>query len=377
VRQSGRLLTGYAALPVFDARAVAADGPVFRTATYNGVPVRQAAEARRVAGASAPVVISVAQTLDSRQAVRGSLMLSAGAMEGGLVLLVALFIWPAAMWSLRPVAGLQRSLTERATSRALDFTPVDAAHLPGELTPVVTAFNTVLAQLERSVEGVSRFTADASHQMRTPLTILKTHLSLLKRSRHARDQSSLKDAVDAVDRLQRLIEQLLALARADAVDDGPATAPGDLAQAAQNVVRRWQPRFRDAGHALAFRAAAEGVSVSLVEPLIEQALENLLDNALRYGGPNASVTITADEAFAVLLVCDDGPGLPPNVAKRAFDRFVRGADACGSGSGLGLSIVRALARRSGGEVAAAVEAGLFCVRLTLPVIGHRSAAARG
>ncbi len=369
VRQSGHMLTGYADLPDFDDVAMSAPGPVFRTIAYKGRSVRQSAEAVRAPGASAPVIISVAQTLDSRQAVRKTLLASVGSIEVGLVGLVALLIWPAALWSLRPLEGLRRRLSARSNSRDLDFTPVAVSDVPGELQSVVVAFNTLLSQLERSVDGVRRFTADASHQMRTPLAILRTHLTLLNRPRRSEsDRESLTDAIDAVDRLQRLIEQLLVLARADAVDD-QGHERADLAMAAHAAVLRWQSRVDAAAGSLTCEGLADGVYVSLHEPLVNEILDNLIDNAVRYGGHKIRIAVNHDSESAVLAVCDDGPGLSSRLAERPFERFVRGPNSPGVGSGLGLSIVQALSRRCGGDavIARTEPSGEFCVRVSLPL----------
>jgi two-component system sensor histidine kinase TctE len=349
VRQSGRTLTGYSDLPDFDDGAIATLGPVFRTLAYQDRRVRQAAEAVRVPGVTAPVIISVAQTLESRTAVRKTLMTTVGLIEAGLVGLVALLIWPAARWSLRPLEGLRRRLAERSDARDPDFTPVAVDDVPRELQPVVVAFNTLLGQLERSVDGVRRFTADASHQIRTPLTILKTHLTLLTRAkRSTSDKASLADALEAVDRLQRLIEQLLAMARAEAAEaDGPQEA--DLATCVRNLVERWSKRADAAGARLLLEPADGPTWVPLAGALAEQILENLIDNALRYGGGAVKLAIRSEPGFAILVIEDDGLGLPDGLIRRPFERFARGPHSEGLGSGLGLSIVKALATRAGGD----------------------------
>lgn len=369
VRQGEGLLTGYDDLPRFDA-AHTSTGPVFRTLVYAGQPVRQAAQAYRMPGMADPIVVSVAQTLDSRLAVRKQLMTSAGLMELMLVSLVALLIWPAAKWSLSPVDGLLRELSNRAHARDLDFTPVPAREVPDELQPIVLAFNNLLGQLERSVEGVRRFTADASHQMRTPLAILKTHLTLLNRKRRsASDRESLADAIDAVDRLQRLIEQLLGLARADALDE-PGQMSCDLGRVAQAVGERWRPRIEATAATLSMNLEEVQLTVGLGAPLVEQVLENLIDNAVRYGGTSIRIAVAKDDAWGVLDVLDNGPGLPDKVRARAFERFVRGSDAVADGSGLGLSIIKALAERCGGEVdiSAEPESGDLRARVRFPLI---------
>ncbi|KQV55830.1 MULTISPECIES: sensor histidine kinase [unclassified Caulobacter] len=350
VRQSGRVLTGYDDLPDFDADAIGANGePVFRTLVYQARRVRQSAVAIRIPGAPGPVVISVAQTLESRAAVRKTLMATVGAIEAGLVGLVALLIWPAATWSLSPLDGLRRRLAERSDARDPDFAPVAVGDVPRELRPVVVAFNSLLGQLERSVDGVRRFTADASHQIRTPLAIVKTHLAVLARGkRSAADQASLADALEAVDRLQRLIEQLLALARAEAMEsDGHQAA--DLAACARSLVDRWTPRAAAEGARLSLQVEIAPAMAPLAAPLVDQMLENLVDNALRYGGRGIVIGVRQADGRSVLWVSDDGPGLPANLKPRPFERFTRGPQSSGHGSGLGLSIVKALAMRAGGD----------------------------
>jgi two-component system sensor histidine kinase TctE len=367
VRQGGRVLTGYRDLPDFDRAAIASRKPTFRTVRYKGVMVRQAAEARHVPGVAAPVIVSVAQTLDSRLAARNTLLASLGLVEAVLVALVALLIWPAARWGLRPLDALRRELAQRSVSTDLDFTPLRLDHVPGELTPVVGAFNGLLAQLDQAVEGMRRFTADASHQIRTPLAVMKVHLGVMgrRRDRGQDDQDSLADVLDGVNRLQRLLEQLLALARADVADQS-ALEHTDLAL----TVRRDLARL-EAGldrKTISYRGPAQDVWVAMSATLIEQILENLVDNAVRYGGERIVVTVSAEADLAVVEVADDGPTVSPEAAERLFERFHRAPDAAAAGSGLGLSIVRALAERSGGAAVIAVPDASdgFTVRVTLP-----------
>ena len=370
VRQSGRTLTGYADLPDFDREAIATRGPVFRTLSYHGRQVRQSAEALRAPGAAAPVIISVAQTMESRTAVRGTLMTTVGLIEAGLVGLVALLIWPAARWGLRPLGGVRRRLSERSDARDPDFTPVAVDDVPRELQSVVIAFNTLLSQLERSVDGVRRFTADASHQIRTPLAILKTHLTLLARAkRPAADRESLADALEAVDRLQRLVEQLLALARAEAAEaDGRQES--DLAACARSLVGRWRDRAAAVGKGLTLEPIIDETRVALTGALVEQILENLIDNALRYGGSTITVSVRPEPNHVILVVEDNGPGLPENLIRRPFERFSRGPHSEGLGSGLGLSIVKALAARAGGDATLVnVPEGGLRVNVRLPRLG--------
>jgi len=366
VRQGGRVLTGYRDLPDFDRAAIASRKPTFRTVRYKGVLVRQAAEARHVPGKAVPVIVSVAQTLDSRRAARNTLLASLGLVEAVLVALVALLIWPAARWGLRPLDTLRRELAQRSVSTDLDFAPLRLDHVPGELTPVVAAFNGLLAHLDQAAEGMRRFTADASHQIRTPLAVMKVHLGVMarRRERSPDDQSSLADVLDGVNRLQRLLEQLLALARADVVERS-AVDGADLALTLREDLARRQTSLGP--KTLVYQGPERGVRVAISATLIEQIIENLVDNAVRYGGDRIVVTVTLEGAHARLSVADDGPGVAPEVAERLFERFYRAPDAAADGSGLGLSIVRALAERSGGTASVDAREGGFAIRLTFPL----------
>jgi len=369
VRQGGRVLTGYRDLPDFDRAAIASRKPTFRTVRYKGVMVRQAAEARHVPGVATPVIVSVAQTLDSRRAARNTLLASLGLVEAVLVAIVALLIWPAARWGLRPLDALRRELTQRSVSPDLDFTPLRLDHVPGELTPMIEAFNGLLAHLDQAADGMRRFTADASHQIRTPLAIMKVHLGVMARrgARSPEDKSSLTDVLDGVNRLQRLVEQLLALARADVVD----RAALDVADLAVTVKQDLARRRNNLGaRSLGYQGPERGVQVAISATLIEQVVENLIDNALRYGGDEIVVTVALEGRRARLSVADNGPGVAPEVAERLFERFYRAPDAVAEGSGLGLSIVRTLAERSGGTAWLEEREGQrgFAVHVAFPVV---------
>jgi two-component system sensor histidine kinase TctE len=368
VRQGGQVLTGYRDLPDFDGAAIASRKPTFRTVRYKGVMVRQAAEARHVPGETTPVIVSVAQTLDSRLAARNTLLASLGLVEAVLVALVALLIWPAARWGLRPLDTLRRELAQRSVSADLDFTPLRLDHVPGELTPVVTAFNGLLAHLDQAAEGMRRFTADASHQIRTPLAVMKVHLGVMarRRGRSSDDRSSLADVLDGVNRLQRLLEQLLALARADVVDQS-AQEGADLAVTVNRDLARLQGGV--GAKTLSYQGPDQGVRVAISATLIEQMLENLVDNAVRYGGDEIVVTVALRDGQARFSVADNGPGVTPEVTERLFERFYRAPDAAADGSGLGLSIVRALAERSGGSAWIDVQEGGrgFAVQVAFPL----------
>lgn len=348
-RQNGRLLTGYGDLPDITAGMAATPDPVFRSIRYKDRRVRVAAQVRSYPGSDGPVVISVAQSYESRSAVRSTLWGWLAALEIALVVLAGALVWPGVIWSLRPLRRLRRTLDDRARSGKADFTPAALTGVPRELTSVLDSFNAVLAQLGRATERERRFTADASHQIRTPLTVLHTSLALMQRRRGlpAAARQDLDDARAAASGLQRLLLQLLALARAETEGGVVPEETIDLAALCRNALRDFP-----AG-ALSCTAAAPVPALGNAD-LTREILANLIDNALRYGGPGPveiHAALDPGDASPVLGIRDHGPGVPDDERERVMERFYRSRKVRGiAGSGLGLPIVKALADRMGAVV---------------------------
>lgn len=352
-RQNGRLLTGYDDLPVIADGSEATPDPVFRSMTYKGQRVRMGALVRSYPGSEGAVVISVAQSYESRSATRSTLLGWLVALEIALVVLAGALVWPGVIWSLRPLRRLRRTLDQRARAGKADFTPAELTGVPRELTSVVKAFNAVLGQLGRATERERRFTADASHQIRTPLTVLHTSLAVMQQRRGLSQAArrDLDDARAAAGGLQRLLLQLLALARAETEGGAIPTERFDLAALCARACEEHQAQAAEVGSVLTCDAPTP-VMATGNRDLTREIVGNLIDNALRYASPGA-VRVMAGEhdGHAVLRVCDNGPGVPPEERERVLERFYRSARVRGSrGSGLGLPIVKALADRMGARV---------------------------
>ena len=230
----GDVLTGYADLPAPDIDTLVPDVPRFRNARFRDLDIRIAEMRRAIPGVSGPVVVQVAETLDYRRSVRRRLIAALAIGELALVLVAMLLIRPALGWSLRPLDRLRGSVTARDTRAAPDLSPLATGPLPVELTPLAEAFDHLLARLDSATAGVRRFTADASHQMRTPLSVLKVQLALARRG----ESSALDEIADAADRLEHLVTQLLALARADEAGASPPVERVDLREVAIAVIER-------------------------------------------------------------------------------------------------------------------------------------------
>ena len=349
-----RLLTGYADLPAPDIATLSADEPHFRYADYRGQRIRIGETLRNLPRIDAPVVVQVAETLDNREALRWRLMTAL--LLGELVLLGAALalIRPALGWSLRPLSDLRTAIEARETRASPDLSPLQTGPLPVELQPLSRSFDSLLARLDHATTGMRRFTADASHQMRTPLSVLKVQVALARRG----SAEALHEIEEASDRLERLLTQLLTLARADEAGTLPPLERVDLRELSQTVITRriHQAIEAEVDLTLDCMGGDNGGAPFEVEShraLVFEMVSNLVDNAIRYNrrGGHAAIVLETDGKTTRLTVADDGPGIPEALQEQAKARFVRLQGEQGpSGSGLGLAIVQATVERLGARL---------------------------
>lgn len=232
-----------------------------------------------------------------------------------------------------------------------------------EYERLISVLNTMLARLESSFEVQRRFTADASHELRSPLTALRGELELaLRRERDpAEYRRVIGSGLQEVERLTSLVQDLLVLARSDAGTMQPRLQATDAAQRVEAVVGRLRPAATRAG--LVLGLSADGAAEMLVDPaLLEQMVWNLVDNAIRYtpAGGAIEVAVARNGDAVSVSVSDTGPGVHATERDRIFERFHRGDEARtasgdGGGTGLGLSIVRAIVEAHGGRVSVATS----------------------
>lgn len=364
VSHDGRVVTGYPDLPL--PLGIEPETSSFRYAVYHGAKIRIAAEARSLPRIPGIIVVQVAETLDSRQVLWRRMMLSLAGLEAVLVAVAAILVWPALRWSLRPVTRLRRSMDERAA----DFRPLPMEGVPQELGGLVTGFNALLDRLSHSVEGMRRFTSDASHQMRTPLTILRTHLAIVKK--HGSDseagRTSLADIEYATSRLQGLLTGLLTLARAEEIPPGQPAAQHDVRSTIKEIRERFEPIAKATDVTLTIELPRRPLRTRADSVLLREILANLVDNAIRYNhsGGHVWVRARAEGDYVMLEVADDGPGIPAAEQEHVFKRFYRlSRDQQQQGSGLGLSIVEVLARQIGGQIAIEAADGDSGLRVLL------------
>jgi len=270
-------------------------------------------------------------------------------------LLLAVSIWAILGRALRP---LERAADRLASVEAESL----SARLPVETTDdevgrIVRAANEMLGRLEGAVGRLQRFTADAAHELRTPLTVLRTGLELaLSKQRTANEsRSALEDALQQTDRIRRLAEDLLTLARLETRQRLPAASAVDLAELLDELSDGWAEEA--AGRGMRIRIDGERPLVVFGDgDDLYRLFNNLIENAVRHGRDGGEISVHGEilDARVRIDVSDDGPGIGSEDLRRIFDRFYRApALASGSpGSGLGLSIALEIARNHGGSLTA-------------------------
>jgi two-component system OmpR family sensor kinase len=286
--------------------------------------------------------LQVAQAENEREAIATQAALRTLVPFVALLPVFGALIWLAVGRGLEPLDAMSRAVSKR---RPDAMAPLAERGLPEELRPLVASLNGLLARLSDALAAQRRFTADAAHELRTPLAALKLQLDLARRNGAATDgTTALADLEAGVARASHVVEQLLTLARVEPEALALRGTECDLAGIARDaIVARAAlaaDKSIDLGLARATTTTVNGDPASLAI-----LLSNLLDNALRYTprGGRIDVAVDDDPSGATLSVADTGPGIPPEDRERVFDRFYRGADSDASGSGLGLSIVKRIA----------------------------------
>jgi two-component system OmpR family sensor kinase len=300
-------------------------------------------------------LLVVARSLDSRHESLQRLsreFLIAGPIA---LLLASLAGYGLAAGALRPVESMRRRAQAISAATPGRRLPVPTAH--DEIQRLAETLNDMLDRLEGAFEHERRFIAHASHELRTPLALLRTELEVaLRRPRsHEELQAALVSAAEDTERLTRLAEDLLLIARSDQGGLPVRRQQVETTGLLRTIADRFAARAKEQGRTI--DVSPNGELVVDADPArLEQALGNLIDNALRHGAGRIELSARPRGELVELHVLDAGPGFPPAFVEHAFDRFSRGGDARG-GSGLGLSIADLIARAHGGEAGAATRTG--------------------
>jgi two-component system sensor histidine kinase TctE len=367
----GEFIAGNRNLPLPPSRLGSDEGKLYYDGHYDGKQVRIVALFTEQAGR--PVQILAAETLAKRNSLVREILLGMLLPELILMLATAGLVWLGIRHGLTPLDSLRGELANRSH---LDLRPVNANNVPEEIRPLADEINRLLARLEQSLTAQRHFVSDAAHQLRTPLAALQAQAELAMRalSSGSADIDDARQTLGAIltasGRLTHLAHQLLALARAE--PGGPSALQRlDLAETIHACAEIWLPDALRHGIDLGFELQPAPVLGSALH--LQEMVSNLIDNAIRYTPAPGTITVhcgsDAASNSAWLQVEDSGPGIPPEDRQRVFERFHRLADSPGDGCGLGLAIVREIARQHGGSVEIREASGLggTLVEVRLPL----------
>jgi len=320
-------------------------------------------------GAERDVQVYVGEQASSRASILWAVLRSTLWPMVVALPLLALAVWWAVYRGVAPMRRLGRALAERQP-QALH--PVALDGTTSEMAPMVNALNGLFERIGMLLESERRFTADAAHELRTPIAAIRAQAQVaLGEADDARRRHALKNTLEGCDRATRLVEQLLTLSRLEAVA-APAMAAVDLSVLTQRVMAELAPKALAKNQTLEFEAV-EPCSVPGNETLLTVLVRNLVDNAVRYSPASAQVKVSVQQQAGrvVLSVEDSGPGLAEADRNRLGERFFRVPGSSESGSGLGWSIVRRIAavHRLDLQVETSAELGGLAVR----VIGQANA----
>jgi two-component system, OmpR family, sensor histidine kinase TctE len=325
--------------------------PQFYDATYFDESVRVGAFTRDLvqpvgASVSERLVIQVAESTASREQFTASFFRRAALRDALLLLIMGVAVIFGLTIALRPIALLADQTQAR---QAEDLSPLQTNDIPKDILPLVNAINQQLQRTDHLTTQRRRFIDDASHQLRTPLTVLRAQLDFLLREQDPQQQQSAIVALsNELNQAIRATNQLLALALQDASQ--PAMDTFDLGLLARDVALEFLPLAREHGIDLGVEVANTPVMARGDATLLRPALTNLVHNAMTHGKRQGIVTIKAggNDSDHVLQVCDNGAGIDSELLPRLGQRFAKGRSS--RGSGLGLAIVRTAIERHGGSL---------------------------
>jgi two-component system sensor histidine kinase TctE len=364
----GELLAGYPDVPEPPERRWSLD-PNWFDGTFRGQPVRAVAIGQPVAGRSDGfAVVIVGETRMGEQALADSLWRGALAREAVMVLLTGVLVLIGLRQGLRPILRLRDDVRARPPG---SLSRLERRHVQSEIRPLVDALNSSIEAVERQVERRYGLIADAAHQLRTPLALMLTQAEVgLRALSGPRKQEALEAVKVTATEMGRLTNQLLVLARVESVAAETLFAQVDLRDVVRRVVTAQATRALDAQVTLAYDEPPVPVMVAGDATLLGELASNLLDNAIRHGGPGQEVTLAlaARDGAVHLHVTDEGPGIPQEHRRNVFERFYRVGGTETDGSGLGLAIVAEIVNAHGGTVGIVdrTEGCGIIVQVTLP-----------
>ncbi len=347
------LITGYSNPPTLPKSHKPTSGkPTFYNALYRGDPVRVVAlrefisEEVRQAGW---INIRVWQTVNQRDALSQKLVVRSAIIMLFLMAAATAAVWIAVNKALKPLLDLKDAVEHRSPD---DLTSIRRP-VPDELKSLVASMNTLFARLRSAFAERDAFISNAAHQLRNPIAGIQSQAEAAAQSKTEKDlRARSRDVAEAARRASRLTQQLLSMEKARGRSRAHNWSEFELVELAAGVTRRMAPDALRNKVRVEFHEPTSSTIMRGDATLIEEALENLIDNALLYGtskGGTINVGVEVSYDWLILYVHDDGPVIAEDKHQAIFERFVRGVEGKSDGCGLGLAIVREIAEGHDGR----------------------------
>ena len=355
LRDDAHLVSGETYIPLPATLKLQLNSPIFFDTVVAAEPVRAVVlqgpyERANGAAGKGQVRIVLAETLNKRRVLFQESLAGVVMPQVLIVILVGSLVWLGVVRGLAPLRVLERSIASRSH---LDLSPVLLDGVPGRVQPLVDEINALMARLSEVLEFQNRFIADAAHQLRTPVAGLKAQIEIvLRESDPERVKYSMNQIYMGMERLSRLVSQLLSLARNE-----PNAIRNlrlellDLNRLIFEATMEWVPEALRKGIDLGFEGDDTPLYINGDPVRLKELINNLFDNAIRYTPDNGRVTARVPrDPYPAFTISDDGPAIPIEERQRVFERFHRLLGSNTEGSGLGLAIVNEIAKIHSAEV---------------------------
>lgn len=351
----GARLAGNARIPEATRRDTCVDHTCFYDAAMDGKPVRVAEYTLSIYSPASPLTVRVAETVRKREMLAREVLRFVLLPQALFVACIGILIWYGVKRGMAPLRRIRDAIAQRTHD---DLRHIEIADMPAELQEHTAVINDLMSRLGREIDAKKRFIADATHQLRTPITVLRTQAELALRLReHGELRAAVKGFDAATARLVRLANQLLSLSLAEARALGPRDFERfDVAALAEDAIAELVPLALEKELDIAVEGCAAPLVIVGHPQFVREMMANLIDNAIRYTPAGGAIRIAmagagegADGRIA-FSVADTGPGIPRAERDKVLQPFYRGLGMPGGGSGLGLTIASEIAAMHGGEV---------------------------
>ena len=336
----------------------------FYDSAIGGQPVRvvqlDVPPARGAPGA----IVRAAETLNRRNALAREILLAVVLPQALLLAVAGIVVWMGVAHGLAPLERLRLAVAARSPR---DWRPMADVDVPGEVRPLLQEIDELVARLDHALTLQGRFLGDAAHQLKTPITVLKANLEIaMREAEPERAREALTAAHAGLERLSRIVSQLLSLARNEPEAAMKAELiPVDLAALVFGAASEWVPAALRRRIDLGFEGSDSGITVRGDAARLREMVDNLIDNAVRYTPEGGNVTVRVVAGPPAIHVDDDGPRIPTEERQRVFERFQRLLGDVNGGTGLGLAIAREIAAIHGASITLRDDAdgvgNTFCV----------------